>query len=58
MDTKTYKVIYYLAEHLVRGPGLNKSVALVEAYDRNDASYRFKQQYAGQFFTIDEIEEL
>lgn len=58
MQTKTFTVVFYKADSLVKGPGQNKGVVLIEAYDRNDASYRFKQEYAGQFSTIDKIEEL
>ena len=35
-----------------------KGVAFVEAGDKAHASAVFKEQYAGQFFTIDSIEKL
>lgn len=54
---ETYKVVYYLPGEKWSG-GCIKGVAFVEAGDKAHASYVFKQQYAGQFSTIDSIEKL
>ena len=53
----TYKVVYNLASHLRNGFN-QKGVALVEAGDIAHASTVFKEQYAGQFSTVDTIEKL
>ena len=54
--TYTWKVVYNLPPHLWTG-GSTRGVAFVEAATQSEASYSFKQQYAGQFFTIDKIEK-
>lgn len=51
--TYTWKVIYWPK---VANAGM-KSVAFVEAATQAEASWAFKQQYAGQFSTIDKIEK-
>ena len=53
---KTWKVVYNLLMEDCR-PGLNKGVAFVQAKDRADASYKFKQMGI-RFFTIDAITEV
>lgn len=54
---ETYKVVYYLPAEQRTGFNL-KGVAFVEAGDRAHASSVFKEQYAGQYSTIDSIEKL
>ena len=54
--TYTWKVVYCPTPDKMSGG--YRGVALIEAIDRNDASYYFKQQYAGQFSTIDSIEKI
>ena len=54
---ETYKVVYNLPPHMIKGFS-NKGVAFVEAGDKAHASAVFKEQYAGQYFTIDSIEKL
>lgn len=53
----TYKVVYNLPVEQRSGFS-TKGVAFVEAGDRAHASSVFKEQYAGQYFTIDSIEKL
>lgn len=53
---KTWKVIYNLAMEDCK-PGYNQGVVLVQARDRAEASYKFKQMGI-RFFTIDSIVEL
>lgn len=53
---KTYKITYILPLGNNRNGNI-KGVALVEAYDRNNASYKFKQMGI-DFVTIEKIEEL
>ena len=52
--TKTWKIVYN--PKVLNGGQMG--VAFVEAGDKAHASYVFKQQYAGQYFTIDSIEKL
>ena len=53
-EEKAFKVFYW-----PNTPGvIGKRVAIIAASDRNEASYRFQRDYAGQFFTIDKIEEM
>ena len=47
----TWKVVY----HPIVMQGGIRGVAFVEAPTQAEASYTFKQLYAGQFFTIDSI---
>lgn len=54
---ETWKVVYHLPADRWSG-GNSKGVALVEAGDRAHASQVFKDQYAGQYSTIDSIEKL
>lgn len=54
--THTWKVIYNLPPHRCSG-GRIRRVAFVEACTQAEASWAFKQQYAGQFHTIDKIEK-
>lgn len=53
---KTYKVVYYLLAEDCRD-GNSKGVSFVEAENRNEASYKFKQMGI-RFHAIDKIEEL
>ena len=52
--TETWKVVYYPK---VFNGGM-RGVAFVEAETQAEASYFFKQQYAGEFHTIESIERL
>lgn len=52
--TYTWKVIYTPMNFT----GGMRGVAFVEAATQAEASWAFKQQYAGQFFTIWKIEKL
>ena len=54
---ETYKVVYYLPSSKWSGFS-TKGVAFVEAGDKAHASSVFKEQYAGQYFTIESIEKL
>ena len=51
---ETWKIVYYPKELNAGRMG----VALIEAQTRADATYYFRQQYAGQFHTIDSCEKL
>lgn len=53
----TWKVVYYLPPSQWSGGNI-RGVAFVEAATRPEASFAFKQQYAGQYSTIDKIEKL
>ena len=55
--TYTWKVVYFLPGNQWSG-GNNRGVAFVEAHTQAEASWSFKQQYAGQFFTIEKIEKI
>ena len=52
----TWKVVYNLPAE--RQSGGIRGVAFVEAGDRGHAMQVFREQYEGQFFTVDSIEEL
>ncbi len=52
--TKTFKVVYY--DNKVMS-GDKRRVTLVEAYDRNDAIYRFQQDW-GLSYVVRDCEEL
>lgn len=54
MMTYTWKVVYVPK---VMNGGM-RGVAFVEACTQPEASWAFKQQYAGQFFTIEKIEKI
>lgn len=54
---ETWKVVYYLPTSQWTGGNI-KGVALVEAGDRAHASQVFREQYSGQYTTIDSIEKL
>jgi hypothetical protein len=54
---ETWKVVYYLPSNQWSGGNI-KGVALVEAGDKAHASQVFKEQYSGQFSTIESIEKL
>lgn len=54
--TYTWKVVYYLPPAKRSGSHI-QGVAFVQAATQPEASYAFKQQYAGQFTTIDKIEK-
>ena len=53
----TWKVVYFLPSDKWIG-GNSRGVAFVEAPTQPEASWAFKQQYAGQFSTIEKIEKL
>ncbi len=55
--TYTWKVVYFLPSAQWSGGNI-RGVAFVEAATQSEASFAFKQQYAGQFSTIDKIEKL
>lgn len=48
--TKTFKVVYY--DHKVMSGDKRRSVIL-EAYDRNDAIYRFQQDFGLDYVVRD-----
>lgn len=52
--TKTWKIVYVPK---VMNGGM-RGVAFVEADTKHWAMYTFKQQYAGQYLTIETCEEL
>lgn len=54
---ETYKIVYYLPPSQWSG-GNTKGVAFVEAGDKAHASQVFREQYSGQYSTIDSIEKL
>ncbi len=39
------------------GWGTRLSCTIVVASDRAEASYKFKKQYEGEFFTVNRVEE-
>lgn len=51
---ETWKIVYIPNEM----NGGRRGVALVEAGDRSHATYVFRQQYAGQFATIESCTKL
>ena len=55
--TYTWKVVYFLPSSQWKG-GSIRGVAFVQAATQTEASYAFRQQYAGQFSTIEKIEKL
>ena len=55
--THTWKVVCFLPSAQWTG-GSIRGVAFVQAATQPEASYAFKQQYAGQFSTIEKIEKL
>ena len=55
--THTWKVVYFLPSEKWTG-GSIRGVAFVEAYTQPEASFAFKQQYAGEFSTIEKIEKI
>lgn len=52
-NTKTFKVVYY--DNTVMS-GDKRRVTLVEAYDRNDAIYRFQQDFGNSTVVRDCVE--
>lgn len=52
--TETWKVIYYPNDM----SGWQMGVALVEAASQQQAMFTFKQEYAGQYRTVDSCERL
>lgn len=52
--TETWKVVY---SPVVLNGGM-RGVALVEAPDYQQAMYTFRQQYAGQYHTVDSCTKL
>lgn len=52
----TWKIVYILPSSQWTG-GSIRGVAFVEAATQSEASFAFKQQYAGQFSTIERIEQ-
>lgn len=55
--TYTWKIVYIVRSELRKGGSLY-AVALVEAATNPEASFAFRQQYAGQFHTIEKIEKI
>lgn len=55
--TYTWKVVYYLPSHQWTGSSI-RGVGFVDACTQAEASWAFKQQYAGQYFTIEKIEKI
>ena len=55
--THTWKVVYFLPGNQWSGGNI-RGVAFVQAATQPEASYAFKQQYAGQFSTIEKVEKL
>lgn len=55
--TYTWKIVYVLPGEQWKGGSIH-GVALVEAATKPEASFTFKQQYAGQFHTIEKIEKI
>lgn len=53
---ETWKVVYILPPAQQKG-GI-RGVAFVEAGDRAHAMQTFREQYAGQYFTVEKIERL
>ena len=51
----TWKVVYFLPGNQWSGGNI-RGVAFVQAATQSEASFAFKQQYAGQFSTIEKIE--
>ncbi len=54
--TYTWKIVYFLPGNQWSGGNI-RGVAFVEAATQPEASFAFKQQYAGQFSTIEKIEK-
>lgn len=54
--TYTWKVVYFLPPAQWTGGNI-RGVAFVEAATQSEASWAFKQQYAGQYSTIEKIEK-
>jgi hypothetical protein len=52
--TKTFKIVYY--DHEVKS-GDTKRSTFYEAYDRQDAIYKFHQDY-GQSYVVRDCEEM
>lgn len=52
--TKTWKVVYYPK---VLNGGM-RGVAFVEAETRSMAMFTFQKQYAGEYHTVDSVNEL
>jgi hypothetical protein len=52
----TWKIVYILPPHQQNNGA--RGVALIEAGDHHHAMSQFKQQYAGQYFTIESCEKL
>lgn len=52
--TETWKIVY--SPKILNG-GM-RGVALVEATDRHHAMFVFRQQYAGQYHTVDSCTKL
>lgn len=54
---ETWKVVYFLPTSQW-GTGNIRGVALVEAGDRGHAMQVFREQYSGQFTTVESVEKL
>ena len=54
--TYTWKVVYLLPSGQWSGGNI-RGVAFVEAATQSEASWAFKQQYAGHYSTIERIEK-
>jgi hypothetical protein len=51
---ETWKIVYYLPSDQWTGGNI-KGVAFVEAGDRSHAMQVFREQYSGQFSTVDTV---
>ena len=52
----TWKVVYFLPSDRWSGGNI-RGVAFVQASTQPEASWNFKQQYAGEYSTIEKIEK-
>jgi hypothetical protein len=54
---ETWKIVYFLPTSQWSG-GNTKGVAFVEAGDRGHAMQVFREQYSGEYSTVDSCEKL
>lgn len=52
---ETWKIVYILKKDIMDG---TRGVAFVEAGDRGHAMQTFREQYSGQYTTVDSCEKL
>lgn len=53
---KAFKVFYWPNPNKYPG-SIGTRVAIVSAENKSEASFKFQREYAGEFHTIDRIEE-